>query len=695
MMKIMLIFGLVLTVFVLTTRTADGDEGMWLFNNPPRKYLQEKYKFDPTDKWLEHVQKSSVRFNSGGSGSFVSGDGLVMTNHHVGADALQKMGDDKHNYYRDGFFARTRDEERKCEAIELNVLQSIEDVTDRVNAAVKPDMAPDKAFAARRGVMAEIEKESQDKTGLRSDVVTLYQGGVYNLYRYKKYTDVRIVFAPEQQIAFYGGDPDNFEYPRFDLDICFFRVYENGKPAKIEHFLKWSKDGATNDELVFVSGHPGRTDRQNTVAELAYLRDKGYPLMLQRLNRLEVMLMAYSGRSEENARQAKEALFGTQNSRKARVGGLSALLEPSLFEKKKATEKKLQDFVASDEKYKSARTAWERIAAAEKVRNKNAIPYALLEGPGGFNSELFAIARTLVRAAEEKPKEGPERLREFRDSNLESLELELFSEEPIYDGFETVKLADSLTYLTGLMGYNNKLVKSVLAGKAPVERASELVRGTRLKDVAERKKLYQGGRTAIEASDDPMIKLAKLVDEPSRAVRKIIETEVDEVKRSAHSDIAKANFALEGTSTYPDATFTLRLSFGPVKGYEEEGKKIPFQTTFAGLYERSAANANRPPFDLPSRWLERKDKLDLKTPFNFVCTADIIGGNSGSPVINRDAELVGIIFDGNIQSLALDFAYSDEVARAVSVHSAGIIEALQKVYDATSLADELTSGHSK
>jgi hypothetical protein len=677
-----------------------GDEGMWLFNKPPHKYLEEKYKFDATDKWLEHVQKASVRFNSGGSGSFVSADGLVMTNHHVGADALQKMGDDKHNYYLDGFFARTRAEERKCEAIELNVLQSIEDVTDRVNAAVKPGMPNDQAFGARRAVMAEIEKESQDRTGFRSDVVTLYQGGVYNLYRFKKFTDVRIVFAPEQQIAFFGGDPDNFEYPRFNLDICFFRVYENGAPAHIEHYLKWSKNGAADDELVFVSGHPGRTDRQNTLAELAFQRDTAFPFVLQSLNRREVLLTAFSQRSEENARQAREDFLYVQNSRKARVGGLAALLDPALFHTKEHYEKKLQAFVAGDDRFKSARSAWQRIADAEKLHAKINTRHIMLEGPGrgtpaGFNSGLFVIARTLVRAAEERPKKSALRLREFRDSNLESLELNLFSEEPIYDGFETATLTDSLTFLTGQLGFSDPLVQKLLAGKSPNERAYQVVKGTRLKDVAERKKLYSGGVAAIEACDDPMIQLAKIADAPSREVRKTMETEIEEVKSSAHAEIAKANFALEGTNTYPDATFTLRLSFGPVKGYEEDGKKVPFQTTYAGLYQRSAENANRSPFDLPPRWIERKSKLDLSTPFNFVCTADIIGGNSGSPVINRDAELVGIIFDGNIQSLALDFAYSYEIARAVSVHSAGIIEALRKVYDADILAEELVSGKAK
>ncbi len=694
-MKLLLLLVLTTSILLLLAAPAvHGDEGMWLFNNPPRDHLKKKYDFDVTQEWLDHVQKSSVRFNSGGSGSFVSPDGLVMTNHHVGADCLQKISDEKHNYLRDGFHARTRAEEHKCTDLELNVLISIEDVTDRVKAAVKADMSPDKAFAARRAVMAEIEKESLEKTGLRSDVITLYQGGLYHLYRFKKYTDVRLVFAPEQQIAFFGGDPDNFEYPRYDLDVCFFRVYENEKPAQIEHYLKWSKSGAKDGELIFVSGHPGRTDRLATLAELDYLRDTGFPYLLQRLNRLEVLLMAFSARNEENARQAREFLFGVQNSRKARVGGLAALLDPDLMARKKEQEKKLRAKAREDESLRGARDVWDRIAAAQKVRAANMREYTLLEGArggaAGFNSELFDIARTLLRAAEEKPKPNSRRLREFRDSNLESLEFQLFSEAPIYDNFEKVKLTDGLTFLANELGAKNPLVKKVLAGKSPSERAYELVSGTKLKDVKLRKKLYKGGKEAVDATQDPMIELARLVDPEARKVRKIIESEVDEVQRQAGAEIAKVKFALEGTSTYPDATFTLRLSFGQVKGYEEDGKQIPFETTFAGLYKRSAEHHNREPFNLPPRWIEKKDRLNLKTPLNFISTADIIGGNSGSPVINRRAEVVGLIFDGNIQSLALDFAYSDEQARALAVHSSGIVEALRKVYDAGALADELT-----
>jgi hypothetical protein len=672
------------------------DEGMWLFNNPPRKILKEKYGFATTDQWLEHVQKSSVRFNTGGSGSFVSADGLVMTNHHVGADCLQKLGDKDHNFYRDGFHARTRADEKRCHDLELNVLMSIEEVTDRVNAAIKPDMTPEQAAAARRKITAEIEKESLDKTGLRSDVVTLYQGGQYHLYRFKKYTDVRLVFAPEQQIAFYGGDPDNFEYPRFDLDMCFFRVYENDKPARIEHYLTWSPNGVSDGELVFVSGHPGRTDRLATVAELRYLRDRGFPYILQRMYRWEVMLSAYSGRSDENARKAKELLFSVQNSRKAREGGLAGLLDPSLMAEKETAEKKLREAVAANSQLKGAESAWDRIAQAEKTRAANLRKMTLLEtyrsATPGLHTTLFEIARTLVRAAAERPKPNGERLKEYRDSNRESLELELFSEEPLYDDFEQLKLTGSLTWLAEQLGYKDKLVQQVLARKSPDARAAELIQGTKLKDVAERKRLYEGGQEAIDKSTDPMIALARLVDPEARAVRKVMESEVDEVKHQAYAQIAKAKYALEGANNYPDATFTLRLAFGTVKGYEENGKQIPFQTTIGGMYERANEHHDKPPFDLTPKWIQRKDRVNLNTPFNFVCTADIIGGNSGSPVINKNAEVVGLIFDGNIQSLVLDFIYTEKQARAVAVCSQAIIEALRKVYDADELADELTRG---
>lgn len=685
----------VILVPILSVALVKGDEGMWLFNSPPTKLLKDKYKFEPTKAWLEHVQRASVRFNSGGSGSFVSGDGLVMTNHHVGADAIQKLSSEKNDYLKDGFLAKTRAEELKCVDEELNVLLTITDVTDKVTAAVKPGLSGEDSAKARRAVMSQLEEESLkglDKEKHHSEIVTLYQGEQYHLYHFRRYTDVRLVFAPEQQIAFFGGDPDNFEYPRFDLDCCFFRVYEDGKPAQIKDYLKWSKNGAKDNELVFVSGHPGRTDREVTVARLEYFRDVGFPYLLQRLYRWETCLDAWSERDAENARRAKDFVFSIKNSRKARDGGLAGLLDPAVMAQKREDEQKLRAAVAKDPKLKDAVDAWDRIAKAQEVLKQNLKPYTVLERAAGFNTNYFGLARTLVRAAEERPKPNTERLREFSEARLESLKQELFSEEPLYEDFEQVKLADSLTWLTEQLGVNNELVKKVLDGKSPRDRATELVQKTKLKDVKYRQKLFEGGQKAIDAAakTDPMIALVMLIDPEARAVRKIIESQVDEPERQAYAQIAKAKYAVLGADRYPDATFTLRLSVGVVKGYTENGKKVPFETTFAGLYERSAKHDNKEPFDLPKRWQERKGKLDLNVPLNFVCTCDIIGGNSGSPVINKDAELVGLIFDGNIQSLVLDFIYTEEQGRAVAVCSQGLIEALRKVYDANALADELT-----
>lgn len=672
-----------------------GDEGMWLYTNAPKEYLKKQYGFEPTDKWLDHLRLSSVRFNSGGSGSFVSADGLVMTNHHVGADDLQKLSDEKNDYLKNGFYAKNLADEKPCKGLELNVLLKIEDVTAKVQGAVKAGATPTEASDARRKAIGELEKGSADEAkGIRADVVTLYAGGAYHLYTYKKYTDIRLVFAPEQQIAFFGGDPDNFEFPRFDLDMCFFRVYENDKPVKVEHYLKWSKAGSEKDELVFVSGHPGRTNRQNTVAELEYLRDVQYPTLLARLNRLEVLYSSWAERSEENRRRVKDDLFGVQNSRKARVGGLGGLLDPKTMARKVAEEKRLRDFIAK-EKLVDAAKAFDTIAEAEKMRLKIVRDVNFLEGAAGFNSALFGIARTLLRAGDEIPKPSGERLREFGDARLGSLKFQLFSDEPIHQDLEILKLSDSLTYMATTYGAGDPLVEKILAGKSPRERAFELVSGTKVADPAFRKKLFEGGAKAVAEAKDPMIEVARLFDADARKFRKQFETQIEEPKRQAAAAIAKARFALDGTNTYPDATFTLRLAFGTVKGYSEDGKTVDPFTTFEGLYGRSKEHKNQPPFDLPELWEKKKDKLNLKTPFNFVCTADIIGGNSGSPVVNKNGEVVGLIFDGNIQSLVLDFIFEDVQARALSVDSRAIIESLRSVYEANSVADELINGQRK
>ena len=681
---------------------------MWLFNAPPLKQLKEKYQFEPTPQWLEHLQKTSVRFNSGGSGSFVSANGLVITNHHVGADCLQKFGDEQHNYLRDGFYAKTQAEEKKCVDLELNVLMSIEDVTARVNGAVKSGMpgvpagasaqAGEQAANARKSAIAAIEKESKNKTGLRSDVVTLYQGGAYHLYRYKRYDDVRLVFAPEQQSAFYGGDPDNFEYPRYDLDICIFRVYENGQPAKIDNFLKFNPNGPSDGELTFVSGHPGKTDRQLTLDELADTRDRYLPYVLRMFNRREVLESAYSARSFENARKAREDLFGTQNNRKRYDGYLAGLLDPQIWSQLKTREQKLRDAIARDPKLKSTIAAYDRIKRAQAEIAKNAPLYNYLEQerpsiigyrqPRAFVGDLFKYARLLLRAVDERAKPNGERLPQFRDSARESLELELFSTEPIYDDYEILLLTDSLTDFASQFGEGNSLVQKVLAEKSPHARAAELVSGTKLKDVAVRRELYSKDAAALQAAHDPMLDLARLIDGPAREARKTYDAQ-EEIEKQAYAEIARARFAIEGTGSFPDATFTLRLSYGTVRGYEQDGKQIPAFTDFAGLYQRSAEHDNKPPFDLPQRWIDKKANLNLATHFDFVSDADIIGGNSGSPVVNKDNEFVGIIFDGNIQSLVLDCIYTNTQARAVSVDSAAIIEALRKVYDAGVLADEL------
>jgi hypothetical protein len=683
---------LLAALLLATAATARADEGMWLFSAPPRDKILAAYGFKVEDPWLDHLMKASVRFNSGGSGSFVSGDGLVITNNHVGLDALQKMSNEKKNFVHDGFYAATAADEVKCLDLELNVLQSTEDVTARVNAGVPQGAVGDDAAKARRKVIAEIEKESKDATGLRSDVVTLYQGGQYHLYRYKRYTDIRLVFSPEQQAAFFGGDPDNFEYPRYDLDICIFRVYENGQPVHPEHFLKFSETGPREGELVFVSGHPGRTERLFTVAQLEMLRDVAFPSVDEALKRRDTLLTAWSARSDENMRRAKEEIFYIRNSRKLYDGLIAGIQNPQLMGPKEAAEASLKYQLAQRADGKEALEAFDRIAVAEGAIARIYVRERLLETARGFTSDSFTIARTLLRAGDEFPKANGDRLPEFADQKRDSLELDLFSEKPIYTDMEIVTLGDSLTELVEQLGYNDQTVQNVLAGKSPRQRAAELVLGTKVRDVAFRRQLYTGGAAAILAAHDPMIELARTVDDESRALRKTYEAE-KEIEQQAQAVIGKARYDILGASTYPDATFTLRLAYGTVKGYDEDGVHIAPITTIAGLYQRSAEHGNREPFDLPQSWADKKASVNMDTPMDFVTDCDIIGGNSGSPTVNAKGEFIGIIFDGNIESLPGDLAYDGIVARSVSTASAAILEALRKVYGVTPLADELVNGH--
>ncbi len=668
-----------------------ADEGMWLYTAPPRAQMEKQYGFSVTEVWLDHVMKSSVRFNSGGSGAFVSADGLVITNHHVGYDALQKMSTAEKNYVRDGFMAKDIEAEVKCADMELNVLQSIEDVTGRVNAALPAGKGAAEAAAARKKIISEIESESREKTGLRSNVIVLYQGGAYHLYRMKRYTDVRLVFAPEEQAALFGGDPDNFEFPRYDLDICFFRVYENGHPVRLEHFLKWSMEGPHEGEMVIVSGHPGSTSRLLTLAELEYLRDKQLPFQLEVLKRREVLLTAWSARSEENARRAKDALLTAQNARKVRDGQLAALQNPAFIQQKAAAEMEFRRLLATRADGAEALAALDRVAQAQAAIREVAPRMRLLESGAGFESDSFTIARQLLRAGDERSKPNGERLREYTDARRESLEQQLFSDKPIYPDFEVVKLGDALTLLTEQLGYDDVLVQTVLAGQTPRVRAANLIRDTRVREVAFRKELHAGGAAAVAAAHDPMIEVARAIDEASRVARRVTEVQT-ETKRQAYAVIGATRFALQGTASYPDATFTLRLSYGAVRGYEVGGAMVPPMTTLGELYARSQAQHDREPFDLPPRWAARESAVDRHVPLNFVSTCDIIGGNSGSPTVNRAGEFVGIVFDNNEPALAGDFGYDADRGRAISVHSAGILEVLRHIYGADALIGELTHG---
>jgi len=678
-------------LLLLTTAGATfsvADEGMWTFDNPPLKQLQEKYGFTPTKAWFDHVRLSSVRFNDGGSGSFVSPNGLTITNHHVAFGQLQKLSTAGKDYVKDGFHAKTQAEELKCPDLELNVLLSMENVTSQVQGTVKSGMTEKQALDARNAEKAKIQKESLDKTGLRSDVVTLYAGGEYWLYRYKKYTDVRLVFAPEQQTAFFGGDPDNFTFPRYDLDFALLRVYENGRPAVTKDHLKWNTKGAPDGELVFVSGNPGGTDRGQTVAQLEAARDAIYPERLARFKRELQALRTYAKKGSEQARQSADEIFGLENTVKAYTGEYNGLLDPKLFEKKKKAESDLRAKVQGDPEWRREYgSAWDAIAAATKKEGE--VTKLQQNRSISAASGMARFARQIVVYAAEVKKPDAQRLDGYHDSQLDELKFYLLSPAPVYPEYEEALLAWSLQESLDQLGPNDPFIKAVLDGRKPADVAAQVIRGSKMADPAFRKSLVEGGEAGVAASTDPLIALARKVDPFFRETRKMYEESVESVFESAGEKIAKARFAIYGKSIYPDATFTLRLTYGKVQGYPMNGTKAPSKTTFYGLYDRAASFDYKAPFNLTQRFMQRKDRIDLSTPLDFVASLDIIGGNSGSPVINRNGDFVGIIFDGNIESLTGNFDYIEDTNRAVAVHSAAIIEALRKVYDAAPVANEL------
>lgn len=666
-------------------------EGMWTLDNLPKAQMQAEFNFTPTEAWVQKVMRSSVRLAGGCSGSFISGDGLVLTNHHCIVGCIGDLSSADEDLMQDGFLAKTRAEERQCPNFEINRLESISDVSGRIREATKG--LSGEAFAnAKRAAQSAIESEcvGEDRTKVRCDVVDLYQGGVQHLYRYTRFQDVRLAFAPEFAAGFFGGDPDNFNFPRYNLDMGLLRVYEDGKPVELEDFFPLNPDGAAEGELVMITGHPGSTQRLLTVAQLEALRDKSLIERLLSLAEMRGVLLQFGALGEEQARQAQNDLFGVENSFKALRGRQSTLNDPAVFEAKRKDEESLKAFVAADPKLsEEIGDPWSAIAEATRISREIETAFNMLEGAGGFRTGYFGLARTLVRGADERAKPNAERLREFGEAGLPRVEQGLFAERPLYPDFEIVKLGWSLSKLREELGADHPVVRQVLGKDSPQQLAERVIRGTKLGDVAVRRALWEGGAEAIATSDDPMIALARAVDPASRELRARYEREVQAVTQQAAEKIARARFAQLGTGVYPDATFSLRLSYGAVQGWEWGGETVPSMTYIRGLYERATGSE---PYKLAPSWESSREKLDLDLPMNFVSTNDIIGGNSGSPVINAKAEVVGLVFDGNIHSLGGAFWYDQRINRAVSVHSAAMIEALRKVYAADHLADEILAG---
>jgi hypothetical protein len=675
---------------------ARADEGMWLFNDFPAARVKAKYGFEPDQKWLDHVRLASVRLAEGCSGSIVSPDGLVMTNHHCAHACIEQLSTAKKDYVASGFYAKVPAEEARCPAVEVNQLIAIADVTERLNAATR-GLADQKFNETLKAEMSRIEKECATSPALRCDVVTLYHGGKYGLYTYRRFQDIRLVFAPEFAIAFFGGDPDNFEFPRYDLDVSFLRIYQDGKPAPTPDYLPFATQGVKDGDLVFVAGSPGTTDRLTPLSQLEEERDVNLPRRLVYGAELKGLVERFATEGAENNRVSNALLFYTMNSLKSRKGRLAALQDKAFLASLAERERQLRTKVDADPKLKAQYGgAWDAVAKAMDVLRPMRDRYHYLEeqrgrsavgSAAGFLGDLFPIARMLVRSAEELPKPNEKRLREYADSNLPALKARLLSPAPIHDDLEILTLSFSLSKMREDLGADDPFVKKVLGKKSPEELAAELVKGTRLKDVQARKALLDGGAKAVAESADPFVRLARDIDPDARAVRKKYEDEVDAPVKKNGELIAKASFAAFGTSTYPDATFTPRLSYGQVKGWTEpDGRTIAPLTDLAGAFERATG---RDPFRLPDSWLKAKASLNAATPFDVATTNDIIGGNSGSPLINQKGEAAGLVFDGNIQSLAGDYGFDEEVNRCVAVHSQALLEALEKIYGAKRIVDEL------
>ena len=658
---------------------------MWTFDAPPLDYWRRTYNFAPDQKWLDHVRLSSVRLPNC-SASFVSARGLVMTNHHCGRDCTASSSPADSNYIQTGFAAGTLADEKKCAGLYVDQLQSIQDVTTRVRSAITGKSASEQS-AQRAAVVAQIQTECNQATQLNCQVVTLYQGGIYSLYRYRRFNDIRLVMAPEGDIAFFGGDPDNFTYPRYDLDLTLLRVYESGQPYSPPDYLKWSAGGAIENELVFVVGSPGSTGRLNTIAQMEFLRDVGYPASLAAYKRALAIYAELARTDTSAARRYQNAVFGVANSQKAVTGYRAGLVDTLSMAKKRAFEQEFRARIAADPKLQAQYGGtWDVIAAAQReLATFN--PELRYRGFGG-GSTLLQLGAGLVRVATESGKPDSARLPQYRGAGLNNIKALLTQPAPIDTTFERLAIAAQLRAAQGELKANDPFLAVALHGRTPDAVAADLVRNTKVGDLAFRQSLLQGGTAAVNASTDPLIVWVRGVDPLARDVTARANA-LNAIIATNSEKIGQALFAAYGTALPPDATFTLRISDGLVKSFPSNGTIAPYKTTFYGLYERSAAFDDKDPFKLPQRWVARKNNLDLSTPYNFVTTNDIIGGNSGSPVINRNAEVVGLVFDSNIEGVSNRFIFSDAIGRTVSVHSRGIVEALRKMYDGSRIADEL------
>jgi hypothetical protein len=672
-----------------------ADEGMWTFDNFPKAAVKQKYGVDIDDAWLGRLQRSITRLEGGCTGSFVSPDGLVLTNHHCARACIGDLSSASENFIENGFNSGTRAGERKCPSGIISVLVGIEDVTAKVNAATA-SLAAARANEARKQTLSRLESEctaaaSRGRAGgLACESVTLYQGGQYFLYRYKRYDDVRLVFAPEQSIAAFGGDPDNFNFPRWCLDFSLMRVYENGKPARTPDHLRWRSEGPRAGEPVFLAGHPGSTARLLTTEQLKFQRSVSAPAYIARNSELRGRMIEWAKTGDEPRRIVDETLLGLENGLKVYRGLQSALLDDALMQQKATQERDLRAQVAADPNLsQQSASAWDDVARAQSRYREIYDRYAYLESGTGFTSKLFAYARQLVRGAAERAKPNEQRLREYADSNLPKMSAGMLATVPIYPQYEQLTLSFSLDKMREVLGPDDAIVRRLMSKESPESLAAQLIGGSKLADPAVRKALWEGGAAAVEASSDPMIVLARSIDPEARALRKIYEDEVQAPVATGQEKIAKARFAVLGTEVYPDATFTLRMSYGDVRGWTEKGQQVEPFTRLSRLYERTTG---QDPFRLPQRWLDARSKLDPNTPFDYVTTHDIVGGNSGSPLVDAQGRLVGLVFDGNIHSIAGSYWYDASVNRAVAVHPAIIVTALREVYGAKAIATELVGG---